>query len=174
MLLRLLAAGAAALALVSPAQAADSGLLARLVGRPFVVPDARGEPVPLDISAAGEEVVEIRIAGQVTDRYRIGPDGSGEHSNPNAPDLVSAAAFGAAAWSRTYRGLTTTYALTGEGDLVARLSGAVEDWQSPTFVYAHNPAHPDLRRRLSAAVERAHAEADRYEGHDHDHGPAAQ
>ncbi|WP_374471823.1 hypothetical protein [Phenylobacterium sp.] len=174
MLSRMIAAAAAALALGSSAQAADAGLLGRLVGQAFVVPDARGEPVVLEVVAPAPDVLEIRIAGQVTDRYSLRPGGVGEHMNPNAPDVVSSAAFGPASWSRSYKGLTVSYALDQEGDLVGRLSGAVEAWQSPSFVYAHSPAHPDLRSRLRAAVERAHEEADRYEGHDHAHGPTAQ
>ncbi|MCR5876450.1 hypothetical protein LRS10_21265 [Phenylobacterium sp. J426] len=178
MVLRALAVPAALAALMFPgsAGASDAGLIGRLSARSFVVPDARGAPVPLEFSAPHAGVVEVRIAGEVTDRYRIDSDGGGEHVHAAAPDLVSQATFAPDSWSRSYKGLTVTYALSPEGDLVGRLSGAVEAWQAPRFVYAHNPHRPDLARRLRDAVERAHAEADRYEGHDHDHdhedGPA--
>jgi hypothetical protein len=165
---RLIAALALMLALAAPVHAAEAGLLSQLVGRTFVIPDAQAEPVPMEFTAPEDGVVEVHIAGQTIDRYRFA-NGAGEHINVSAPDVVSTAAFGPDQWSRSYKGLTITYALNGEGDLVARLSGAVEDWQRPSFVYGHNPAHPDLRERLRAALEAAHAEADRYEGHDHEH-----
>ncbi len=164
---RLLAA-AVALTLALPGQAAAAGLLSQLVGRTFVIPDAQARPTPMEFVAPEKDVVEVRIAGQLIDRYRVGA-GGGEHVNVTAPDLISTASFGPDAWSRTYKGLTTTYSLNEEGDLVARLSGSVEAWQRPRFVYGHNPAHPDLDRRLRSALEEAHEEADRYEGHDHEH-----
>ncbi|MCR5880675.1 hypothetical protein [Phenylobacterium sp. J367] len=173
MFMRVLAASIALVLTPLPA-AAQAGLIGRLVGQPFVVPDARGAPVALEFVSPEPGLVEVRIGGHVTDRYSIGPGGSGQHIAASAPDLVSRADFTTDSWARTYRGLTVTYALDEDGDLVGRLSGAVEDWQSPSFVYAHNPQHADLGHRLRLAVERAHEEADRYEGHDHDHGPSGQ
>ncbi|MGA0605125.1 hypothetical protein ACO2Q0_03915 [Phenylobacterium sp. VNQ135] len=174
MFLRVLAILVALALPAAPAAAEDAGLIGRLVGRAFVVPDAKGARVPLQFVSPTQGVVEVRIGGQITDSYRIRADGSGDHVLAAAPDLVSSATFAAESWSRTYKGLTVTYVLSDDGDLVARLSGAVEDWQAPSSVYAHNPSHADLARRLQAAVERAHEEADRFEGHDHDHGEAAQ
>ncbi|WP_334164007.1 hypothetical protein [Phenylobacterium sp.] len=164
----------ASLFVVAPAHAADGGLLSRLVGQRFVIPDARAAPVELEFAAPARDVVEVRVGGAAIERYVIGADGAGKHIHPDAPGLVSQAAFQADSWSRTYRGQTVTYSLSPGGDLVGRRSGALDDWQSPTFLYALNPRGADLEGRLRSVLERAHEEAERWEGHDHGHDHEGQ
>lgn len=162
-------AAIAVLAAASPSVAAEANLLAQMVGRTFVVPDGQAAPVPMTFSKPQEGVYEVRIGGELVETYRILSGRQGEQSHGGAPSLVSKAEFGPTFWSRTYKGLTVTFTLSAEGDLLGERSGEVEEWHARTYVYGHNPAHPDLKQRLAQALEEAHAEADRFEGHSHEH-----
>ena len=128
----------------------------------------------MEFVAPAPGVVEVRVGGVATERYTLRPDGTGEQINPGAPMLVSQAIFATDSWSRTYRGQTVTFALNAGGDLIARRSGVLEDWQAPEFTYALNPRRDDLAARLRVMLERVHEEADRWEGHDHTHGAEGQ
>ncbi len=143
--------------------------MGRLVGRPFVTTDAIGAPASFVFKAPASDVIEVEVAGHVIQRYRIGPNGRGDHMNPGAPTVVSQAAYGKDAWTTTYRGFVTTYSLNAEGDVVGRRSGDMPDWLDPSFVLALNPARPDLKTALKATLDQIHSEADRFEGHDHSH-----
>lgn len=153
----------------SPARAAaaDAGLLGALVGRPFVVPDAQGQPVPFRFVRTGPGVIETRIADQPVERYRIEAGGTGSQINPSAPAVLSSVRFDTARWVLTYRGMDTTYSLGPAGDLVGYRSGDVPDWLERRFIVALNPDRPDLARRLAERLHAIHAEAERFEGHDH-------
>ncbi|WP_395672606.1 hypothetical protein, partial [Phenylobacterium sp.] len=115
------------------------------------------------------DVIEVEVAGQVIQRYRVGQDGRGDHVNPGAPAVVAQTTYGDTNWMTNYRGFVTTYSLNAEGDVVGQRSGDVPDWLSPRFVLAFNPSRPGLDAALKAALGQIHEEADRFEGHNHSH-----
>ncbi len=152
-----------------PADAAprDAGLLGTLIGRPFVVPDAQGKPVPFRFVQVEPNIIETRIADQTVERYRLEANGRGTQINPSVPDIISSVRFDDARWILTYRGMETAYSLDTTGDLVGHRSGDVSDWLRRRFVVALNPDQPELDRRLAERLHAIHEEAERFEGHDH-------